>query len=237
MSDIFLSNLEGMPEPPFTQDEEVSPSNPFLEEEETSRRDARPLERALDLLMVTTSRRCPRESDSFFFVFNYCFPTFILLFFIILQKFWFWSLYLIGEPPFSPDMFNITNMRGKVAKFCIFKTVYRLGEDIIGTFNFSEGDIPCLQVSLQSLSQFLYNNGVAVLSACELWFYVCLFMFFSILLAFKVRKRSSNSTSEDPVRLSVWLDMDDTWSPASTLPPATSPCPSPSTSRQVLAQT
>lgn len=49
---------------------------------------------------------------------------------------------------FFPDMFNITNMRGKVAKFCIFKTVYRLGEDIIGTFNFSEGDIPCLQVCL-----------------------------------------------------------------------------------------
>lgn len=44
------------------------------------------------------------------------------------------------------DMFNITNMRGKVAKFCIFKTVYRLGEDVIGTFTFSEGDIPCIQV-------------------------------------------------------------------------------------------
>lgn len=44
------------------------------------------------------------------------------------------------------DMFNITNVRGKVAKFCIFKTVYRLGEDVIGTFTFSEGDIPCLQV-------------------------------------------------------------------------------------------
>ncbi len=44
------------------------------------------------------------------------------------------------------DMFNITNVRGKVAKFCIFKIVYRLGEDIIGTFTFSEGDIPCLQV-------------------------------------------------------------------------------------------
>ncbi|XP_033839875.1 RAB6A-GEF complex partner protein 2 [Periophthalmus magnuspinnatus] len=101
--------LQGMPEPSFTQDEEVSPSNPFLEEDDVSRRDARPLERALDLLMVTTSRRCPH-------------------------------------------MFNITNMRGKVAKFCIFKTVYRLGEDIIGTFNFAEGDIPCLQysVSLQS---------------------------------------------------------------------------------------
>uniref|UniRef100_A0A8C1JWV9 RAB6A-GEF complex partner protein 2-like n=1 Tax=Cyprinus carpio TaxID=7962 RepID=A0A8C1JWV9_CYPCA len=101
--------LHGMPEPPFPQDEEVAPSNPFLEEEEGSRRDTRPLERALDMLMITTSRRCPY-------------------------------------------MFNITNMRGKVAKFCIFKTVYRLGEDIIGTFTFSEGDIPCLQysVSLQS---------------------------------------------------------------------------------------
>uniref|UniRef100_H3DNZ7 GP1 homolog, RAB6A GEF complex partner 1 n=1 Tax=Tetraodon nigroviridis TaxID=99883 RepID=H3DNZ7_TETNG len=100
--------LQGMPEPPFLQDEEVSPSNPFLEEDEASR-DAQPLERALDMLMVTTSRRCPH-------------------------------------------MFNITNMRGKVAKFCIFKMVYRLGEDIIGTFIFSEGDIPCLQysVSLQS---------------------------------------------------------------------------------------
>ena len=30
--------------------------------------------------------------------------------------------------------------------FCIFKTVYKIGEDVIGTFNFSEGDIPCLQV-------------------------------------------------------------------------------------------
>ncbi|XP_047241727.1 RAB6A-GEF complex partner protein 2 isoform X3 [Girardinichthys multiradiatus] len=101
--------LQGMPDPPFPQDEEVSPSNPFLEEEEASRRDATTLERALDMLMVTTSRRCPH-------------------------------------------MFNITNTRGKVAKFCIFKTVYRLGEDVIGTFNFSEGDIPCLQysVSLQS---------------------------------------------------------------------------------------
>ncbi|CAL9694615.1 unnamed protein product [Knipowitschia caucasica] len=106
--------LQGMPELPFTQDEEVSPSNPFLEEEDVSRRDAQTLERALDLLMISTSRRCPH-------------------------------------------MFNITNMRGKVAKFCIFKTVYRLGEDIIGTFNFTEGEIPCLQysVSLQSEEEIL----------------------------------------------------------------------------------
>lgn len=51
--------LHGMPEPPFPQDEEVAPSNPFLEEEEGSRRDTRSLERALDMLMITTSRRCP----------------------------------------------------------------------------------------------------------------------------------------------------------------------------------
>lgn len=59
-----LNQPLGMPEPPFPQDEEVSPSNPFLEEEEVSRRDARPLERALDMLMVTTSRRCSRKSET-----------------------------------------------------------------------------------------------------------------------------------------------------------------------------
>ncbi|XP_076829384.1 RAB6A-GEF complex partner protein 2 [Brachyhypopomus gauderio] len=97
--------LQGLPEPPFPQDEEVAPSNPFLEEEEAGRRDRRTLERALDMLMITTSRR-------------------------------------------APHLFNITNARGKVARFCIFKTMYRLGEDIVGTFNFSEGDIPCLQYSV-----------------------------------------------------------------------------------------
>lgn len=61
---FFACTHIGMPEPPFPQDEDVCPSNPFLEEEEVSRRDSRPLERALDMLMVTTSRRYPRESDS-----------------------------------------------------------------------------------------------------------------------------------------------------------------------------
>lgn len=46
----------------------------------------------------------------------------------------------------STDLYNISNTRGKVGTFCIFKTVYKIGEDVIGTFNFSEGDIPCLQV-------------------------------------------------------------------------------------------
>ncbi|XP_063312744.1 RAB6A-GEF complex partner protein 2 [Pelobates fuscus] len=41
--------------------------------------------------------------------------------------------------------YNISNARGRVGTFCIFKTVYKIGEDIIGTFNFSDGEIPCLQ--------------------------------------------------------------------------------------------
>ncbi|XP_028605423.2 RAB6A-GEF complex partner protein 2 isoform X1 [Podarcis muralis] len=52
----------------------------------------------------------------------------------------------------SLHLYNISNSRGKVGTFCIFKAVYKIGEDIVGTFNFSEGDIPCLQylVSLQT---------------------------------------------------------------------------------------
>ncbi|XP_044300002.1 RAB6A-GEF complex partner protein 2 isoform X2 [Varanus komodoensis] len=52
----------------------------------------------------------------------------------------------------SLHLYNISNSRGKVGTFCIFKAVYKLGEDVVGTFNFSEGDIPCLQylVSLQT---------------------------------------------------------------------------------------
>ncbi|KAJ6220833.1 hypothetical protein RDWZM_006645 [Blomia tropicalis] len=52
----------------------------------------------------------------------------------------------------TPHTFNITNSLGRVAKFYIFKTAYRLGEDVIGLFNFGEGTVPCLKftVSLQT---------------------------------------------------------------------------------------
>ncbi|XP_048359552.1 RAB6A-GEF complex partner protein 2 isoform X1 [Sphaerodactylus townsendi] len=52
----------------------------------------------------------------------------------------------------SLHLYNISNSRGKVTAFCVFKTVYKIGEDIVGTFTFSAGDIPCLQysVSLQT---------------------------------------------------------------------------------------
>ncbi|KAK2727836.1 RAB6A-GEF complex partner protein 2-like isoform X2 [Artemia franciscana] len=45
----------------------------------------------------------------------------------------------------SPVIYNIVNQRGKVAKLCIFKSVFRLGEDIIGFFDFSGSQVPCYQ--------------------------------------------------------------------------------------------
>ncbi|KAM7077801.1 LOW QUALITY PROTEIN: RAB6A-GEF complex partner protein 2 [Ciconia maguari] len=62
------------------------------------------------------------------------------------------TLLMVATSRRSLHLYNISNTRGKVGMFCIFKTVYNIGEDVIGTFNFSEGDIPCLQfsVSLQT---------------------------------------------------------------------------------------
>ncbi|XP_061468556.1 RAB6A-GEF complex partner protein 2 [Rhineura floridana] len=62
------------------------------------------------------------------------------------------ELLMVATSRRSLHVYNISNTRGKVGTFCIFKTVYKIGEDIVGSFNFSEGDIPCLQylVSLQT---------------------------------------------------------------------------------------
>ncbi|XP_063977588.1 RAB6A-GEF complex partner protein 2 [Diachasmimorpha longicaudata] len=52
----------------------------------------------------------------------------------------------------SPNFYNITNGRGRVVRFCLFKNSYKLGEDIVGTFDFSNATVSCAQlsVSLQS---------------------------------------------------------------------------------------
>ncbi|XP_007522874.1 RAB6A-GEF complex partner protein 2 [Erinaceus europaeus] len=52
----------------------------------------------------------------------------------------------------SLHLYNISDGRGKVGTFGIFKSVYRLGEDVVGTLNLGEGTVPCLQfsVSLQT---------------------------------------------------------------------------------------
>jgi hypothetical protein len=57
----------------------------------------------------------------------------------------------------SPNFYNITKSQGKVVRFCLFKQAYRLGEDIVGTFDFSEATVPCVQVK-ESLSVMLCWN-------------------------------------------------------------------------------
>ncbi|CAG4957443.1 unnamed protein product [Colias eurytheme] len=48
----------------------------------------------------------------------------------------------------SPNSYMITNTRGKIGRFCLFKSAYKLGEDIVGTFDFSVGSVTCMQVSV-----------------------------------------------------------------------------------------
>lgn len=59
------------------------------------------------------------------------------------------------------DFYNITNAKGKVAKFILFKQAYKLGEDIVGVFDFSEGTVPCVQVIF--FSQLIRVNKMSTL--------------------------------------------------------------------------
>ncbi|CAL8086580.1 unnamed protein product [Orchesella dallaii] len=55
----------------------------------------------------------------------------------------------------NQKFYNITNARGHVVRFCIFKQAYKLGEDIVGSLDFSESNVPCIQyaVTLQSVEE------------------------------------------------------------------------------------
>lgn len=47
-----------------------------------------------------------------------------------------------------PNYYLISNKRGVVGRFCLFKPVYKLGEDIVGTLDFSCGMVSCVQYSV-----------------------------------------------------------------------------------------
>uniref|UniRef100_A0A182PAC1 RAB6A-GEF complex partner protein 2 n=1 Tax=Anopheles epiroticus TaxID=199890 RepID=A0A182PAC1_9DIPT len=47
-----------------------------------------------------------------------------------------------------PNFFMINNKWGKVGRFCLFKSAYKLGEDIVATIDFSCGTIKCVQLSV-----------------------------------------------------------------------------------------
>ena len=46
----------------------------------------------------------------------------------------------------SSDVYNIVSERGSVGQFCLFKSAYRIGEEIVGSFDFSNSLILCLKV-------------------------------------------------------------------------------------------
>ncbi|KAL1129568.1 hypothetical protein AAG570_012513 [Ranatra chinensis] len=83
----------------------------------------------------------------------------------------------------NPNFYNITNTRGKVGRFCLFKQAYRLGEDIVGTFDFTKSTVPCIQltVTLQCQEQIsnenrtMYKQEVATVSFSK-YHEVCLNM-------------------------------------------------------------
>lgn len=47
-----------------------------------------------------------------------------------------------------PSFFMISNKRGRVGRFCLFKQNFKLGEDIVGTLDFSCRSVRCVQVSV-----------------------------------------------------------------------------------------
>lgn len=47
-----------------------------------------------------------------------------------------------------PNFYLISNKRGVVGRFCLFKPAYKLGEDIVGTLDFSCRSVPCVQFSV-----------------------------------------------------------------------------------------
>ncbi|XP_042889914.1 RAB6A-GEF complex partner protein 2-like [Penaeus japonicus] len=57
------------------------------------------------------------------------------------------------------NQYNITNTQGKVVRFCIYKTSFRLGEDIVATFDFSNAEVPCVQYSVTLQSEEVISEA------------------------------------------------------------------------------
>ncbi|CAH3160014.1 unnamed protein product [Porites lobata] len=48
----------------------------------------------------------------------------------------------------NPHVYNIVSDGGTVGKFCLFKSAYRIGEEIVGSFDFSDSVIVCQKFSV-----------------------------------------------------------------------------------------
>jgi hypothetical protein len=58
-----------------------------------------------------------------------------------------------------PNFYVITNRRGKVGRFCLFKPCYKLGEDIVGTLDFTCRTVRCVQLSVTLQSEEILANS------------------------------------------------------------------------------
>ncbi|XP_055637258.1 RAB6A-GEF complex partner protein 2 isoform X2 [Toxorhynchites rutilus septentrionalis] len=58
-----------------------------------------------------------------------------------------------------PNFYLISNKRGKVGRFCLFKPIYKLGEDIVGTLDFSCGTVKCVQLSVTMQCEEIVKKG------------------------------------------------------------------------------
>ncbi|XP_037956414.1 RAB6A-GEF complex partner protein 2-like [Teleopsis dalmanni] len=60
----------------------------------------------------------------------------------------------------APKFYRISNKHGFVGRFCLFKPCYKLGEDIVGSVDFTNSKVRCVQfsVKLQSQEISLRNN-------------------------------------------------------------------------------
>ncbi|CAD7093498.1 unnamed protein product [Hermetia illucens] len=58
-----------------------------------------------------------------------------------------------------PKFYRISNKRGHVGRFCIFKHAYKLGEDIVGTLDFSNRSVRCCQLSVTLQSEEILHKN------------------------------------------------------------------------------
>ncbi|XP_033238750.1 RAB6A-GEF complex partner protein 2 isoform X1 [Drosophila pseudoobscura] len=55
----------------------------------------------------------------------------------------------------APKFYRISNKRGFVGRFCLFKPAYKLGEDIVGSLDFDGCQVRCVQFSVKLQQQEL----------------------------------------------------------------------------------
>ncbi|XP_053969223.1 RAB6A-GEF complex partner protein 2 isoform X2 [Anastrepha ludens] len=61
----------------------------------------------------------------------------------------------------APKYYRISNKRGFVGRFCLFKSSYKIGEDIVGSLDFSDCKVRCVQFSVKLQSQEINLKSIA----------------------------------------------------------------------------